>query len=474
MDRLLLLRLLGGLVLGLLLLFGLSCSKSTDPEPCYAIRYSTSGGQTVSAVPLYNCYNKGETVTLTASSGGGWQFVGWTGSVTSSQNPLPVTFTNADIALTANYVQIEHSLNIVVSPAGGGQVIGPAFQTSYTHGEQLTLTAVPNEGFEFDNWGGSLPSSLNPLTVNMTDDWSITANFGIIYYNLDVQVTGNGSVIKDPDEAQYAHGTTVSLLAVPSGDDAFAGWSGDLSGTDNPVEFEMESDRTVVATFASPFTLVFHNPVYTPIDVTVTTDDKAEAVESVAPGDSVEIYYPVNPGSITVVGTTSGHTTTDDQIGLSLRWDIERGVADLTRLSYNLVVPSDYCFLFFRNSGTEDLWPIYVNYGTSYQTIDNIVIPNDNILYQTGYYRVFASTIVRGYFPNGTTYIYWQNIDWDMVDNQSATLLNDYKSGLGVVGVGDGVTRVAEEPGHAIAVSQPGQYTIGEGAIPVSATVWNR
>ena len=58
-----------------------------------------------------------------------------------------------------------------------------------------------------------------------------------------------GSVLKDPDLATYELGTSVELTAVPAAGWAFAGWSGDLSGTSNPAVLTIDADPQVTATF---------------------------------------------------------------------------------------------------------------------------------------------------------------------------------------------------------------------------------
>ena len=59
-----------------------------------------------------------------------------------------------------------------------------------------------------------------------------------------------GSVAKVPDKAAYALGERVRLRAVADPGYEFAGWSGGLSGTENPVAIVMHANRTITAHFA--------------------------------------------------------------------------------------------------------------------------------------------------------------------------------------------------------------------------------
>jgi len=70
-------------------------------------------------------------------------------------------------------------------------------------------------------------------------------------YTLTTNVSGSGSVARNPDAASYASGTVVTLTATPASGFQFAGWSGDLTGTTNPATITMSANRTVTATFTA-------------------------------------------------------------------------------------------------------------------------------------------------------------------------------------------------------------------------------
>lgn len=78
-------------------------------------------------------------------------------------------------------------------------------------------------------------------------------------FTLTTNVSGSGTVTRNPNAASYAAGTVVTLTATPAAGFVFTGWSGDLSGSANPTTITMSANRTVTATFATsqpgPFTL---------------------------------------------------------------------------------------------------------------------------------------------------------------------------------------------------------------------------
>ncbi len=70
-------------------------------------------------------------------------------------------------------------------------------------------------------------------------------------YNLSVTIHGNGTVTKNPNQASYTSGTSVSLTAKPATGAHFTGWSGAASGTLNPLTITMDANKSVTATFAA-------------------------------------------------------------------------------------------------------------------------------------------------------------------------------------------------------------------------------
>jgi VCBS repeat-containing protein len=66
---------------------------------------------------------------------------------------------------------------------------------------------------------------------------------------LSVSVVGNGSVTRTPDQPNYNLGDSVLLTAIPDPGWVFFGWSGALSGSQNPATVVVTGDETVTATF---------------------------------------------------------------------------------------------------------------------------------------------------------------------------------------------------------------------------------
>src|SRR5439155_18439402 len=68
---------------------------------------------------------------------------------------------------------------------------------------------------------------------------------------LTILINGGGHVSKNPSANAYTNTQTVLLTATPVPGQSFLGWSGDASGTQNPLSLSMSQSRVVTANFSS-------------------------------------------------------------------------------------------------------------------------------------------------------------------------------------------------------------------------------
>ena len=67
---------------------------------------------------------------------------------------------------------------LMVDQVGEGEVqVSPEATGGYACGDQVTLQAVPAEGWTFEEWSGDVSSDVNPLNLTMDGEKSVTANF---------------------------------------------------------------------------------------------------------------------------------------------------------------------------------------------------------------------------------------------------------------------------------------------------------
>lgn len=125
--------------------------------------------------PEGTIYDSGTVVTLTAVPFAGSTFNSWTGDVISSENPITVTM-NGHKSIMANYDDPNlYKISFWIS--GSGTVDLDPELSEYPEGETVTATAVPQSGWEFTSWGGSLTGSENPITFIMDSDKVIAPTF---------------------------------------------------------------------------------------------------------------------------------------------------------------------------------------------------------------------------------------------------------------------------------------------------------
>ncbi|WP_114782243.1 InlB B-repeat-containing protein [Botryobacter ruber] len=192
----------------------------------------------------YGNWNPPETGTYTLKA------TPYSGSGTPGTS-LSITFT---VVEDASAPPPAEQYSLALSTSGSGTVTRSPDQTTYDSGSTVSLTATPASGYAFAGWSGDASGTTNPLSVTMNSNKSITATFTAVspsVYTLSVSTTGGGTVTKSPDQTTYASGSTVTLTATPATGFSFDGWSGDATGTTNPLAVTMTGNKAITATFTA-------------------------------------------------------------------------------------------------------------------------------------------------------------------------------------------------------------------------------
>ena len=124
----------------------------------------------------------------------------------------------------------------------GGSVTGGG---TFASGTQVSLTATPSSGYNFSGWSNG--STTNPLTVTLTSNTSITANFQVIVnsYSLTVTAGEGGSVSSEGGE--YEEGTEVTITAIPDEGYGFTAWSD--GSQEESITLILSEDKLIEAYF---------------------------------------------------------------------------------------------------------------------------------------------------------------------------------------------------------------------------------
>jgi len=161
------------------------------------------------------------------------------------------TFYNviSDHTIDASFSLLEYTIAVSASPLEGGTVSGGGV---YKHGETVDLTALADDSYRFKNWteDGIVVSTDANYSFTASTSRDLVANFVEKTYELTVNISGQGSVEKQPDKARYLPEEVVNLTAIPETGWRFLNWSGSLTGNTNPASITMNNDKTVIANFA--------------------------------------------------------------------------------------------------------------------------------------------------------------------------------------------------------------------------------
>ena len=116
-----------------------------------------------------------------------------------------------------------------------GTTLNPAFDEM-----AVTTSTAAMTDLKFDSEG-------QPGTFTF-DNFNHTTKYAL---NVTTAGSGSGSVTKSPDQVNYDPGTVVQLTASPAIGSAFSGWSGDATGSANPLSVTMNADQNITATFVA-------------------------------------------------------------------------------------------------------------------------------------------------------------------------------------------------------------------------------
>ncbi|MEF8874898.1 MAG: GLUG motif-containing protein [Candidatus Thermoplasmatota archaeon] len=221
---------------------------------------STSDGTVTDPGEGTFTYDHGTTVNLKAEPNANYHFVEWTGDTVDISDPYSANTTidmNNNYSITANFALDQHDLT--VDSTSDGTVTDPGEGTfTYGHGTVVNLEAVSDEGYHFVEWTGDNGTigdvTANQTTIEMLGNYTITAEFAINTYTLNISSTAGGNVtVPGEGTNEYDHGAIVNLEAKPDLDRSFVRWTGDngtiANTTANQTTIQMLDDYTITAVF---------------------------------------------------------------------------------------------------------------------------------------------------------------------------------------------------------------------------------
>ena len=156
----------------------ISCSKEAEivVQQKLAVSANPTVGGTVT--PGNNSYKKGQIVNLLATPSAEYVFKDWSGSLSGSTNPSPLTM-DMDKSVVGNFEKRQYPLSLNIEGQGTVKeeiaVVAP--QSQYPSGTTVKLTAQPGENYEFKDWSGDLISTVNPFSIVVNKSINLKVTF---------------------------------------------------------------------------------------------------------------------------------------------------------------------------------------------------------------------------------------------------------------------------------------------------------
>ncbi len=208
----------------------------------------------------------GEEVVVTATAHDHYAFKGWSGDCGEfSADALSLTITLvSDCTLGAIFEKVSYT--ITATSTDGGSVVRAGQQVdeelSIVYGETATLTATPEEGYQFSGWTteGETSSANCPTLASNTDpvaefvvggNCSLEAVFTKAPRMISTAENLNGEISITPSE-NIVYGDQVEVTATANEHYAFKGWSGscgDLNDDESSITITILENCTIGAVF---------------------------------------------------------------------------------------------------------------------------------------------------------------------------------------------------------------------------------
>lgn len=262
--------------------YSVDTSGNTSPINSQSLVYVVTAVATVqtngygSISPNYNGQLLEVTryYSMTATPSPGFGFVNWTGSVAT--NNATVQFVMAsNLTLTASFADVTKPTNNIASPTAGQLWSNQVFTVRGTASDNVVVTNVLyqlNAGQWFPalttngwtNWQATLtlqPSNnvVQAYAVDSSGNLSATDSVSLTYIVSDalrVQMIGQGTISPNYSNAVLQIGKSYSMTATPSPGFAFTNWvvstnwNGGTISNNATLGFVMQSNLTILATFA--------------------------------------------------------------------------------------------------------------------------------------------------------------------------------------------------------------------------------
>ncbi|MCC5865345.1 MAG: choice-of-anchor D domain-containing protein [Wenzhouxiangella sp.] len=154
--------------------------------------------------------------------------------------------------LPADILDCQLTLTAVVA-TGNGSIQISSSRSTFQFGDEVQLSALPEQGWNFSGWSGDAAGMDNPLSLTIVNNTEIFASFEIATYTVTAEVgDGNGQIT--PLSQNVDHGADAGFTVMPDPSWSVASVTGDtcnpvFDADDQWIAQDITEDCTVVANF---------------------------------------------------------------------------------------------------------------------------------------------------------------------------------------------------------------------------------
>jgi len=211
-----------------------------DPRDKYTITV-LSANESYGSVDGGGIFHEGDEISISAEPSDGYRFVSWDDG--NTDNPRTITVTG-DATYIADFVA-QYTITVLSEDDSQGSAIGSGI---YDEGQEITIEAVPNDGFLFSSWNDG--STENPRIITVTAEATYTASFvdaeSVNSYTIEV-LSANSEMGSVSGSGTYAEGTVIMISATANDGYRFIGWTD--GNNDNPRNITVIENASYTANF---------------------------------------------------------------------------------------------------------------------------------------------------------------------------------------------------------------------------------
>ena len=149
------------------------------------------------------------------------------------------------------FVDGKVALKVTALPAAGGSVTPGSGRFDYD--SDVKLKAIPAEGYDFTRWmlGNETVSTNAEFTYHLMSNTSLTAQFAIKHYNVNIDYNSAQGVVEGAASGIYDYGTMLELIAKPNDGYIFDVWSinGENETNDSKYTIKVNDNMDIEALF---------------------------------------------------------------------------------------------------------------------------------------------------------------------------------------------------------------------------------